>query len=372
MTKRKKRSPEARKKRSRLIFAICMVLYAAVFLSGIAYGLDWFWDFIAAYEASRPANTIDAYMEQLTDEHLCDSAADMIAQVDHNIQSEEQCRQMIKDSVAGGISYARKSSASTENQTVYVLRSGSRVIGSVTMSAVEIDEYGFTLWEISEESFDFSFLWGESYCVTVPSDYPVYVNGVRLDSSYITESDIPYDALEAFYDDYDLPTMVTYETGTFLGAPGMEVTDPEGKTVVISEDTDYNAFLSNCSNVEVSELTDFMDIFLERYVAFTGSANKTSAASYTKLMNYVVSGSDLAVRMQKALDGLAYAQSRGDTIVSITNNQFIQIADDRYICDVTYVVDTTGREGVVQTTLNAKVVVVRTASGLKVETLVSY
>lgn len=369
MAKYLKKKPRKRMKHPLLL---AMILYALVFLGAVVFGLNFFWEFIDAYEASRPANTIDAYMEQLTDEHICDLSGELIEQIDHNLQSEEACRQVIRDALSGGITYAKKSSASSDTQTVYVLRCGSRVIGSVTMSAAQVDGYGFTHWQISEEQFDLSFLIGEGDSVMVPSHYPVYYNGVKLDDSYIIQQGIEYDALAAFYGDYELPTMVTYAAGPVLGMAKIEVRDTAGNSVVVDEYTDYNAFLSNCTDDEIKQLEGFVNTFVKRYVAFTGSANKTSQSSYNNLIEYVVENSDLHNRMKLALDGLAWAQSQGDKVVSITVNQYINIGGGKYLCDVTYEVDTTGREGVVRTTNNAKFVTVETGEGMKVEALISY
>ena len=360
------------KKRVRHPLLLGMVLYAVVILAAAAFGLRWLWNYMEAYENTRPEHTITAYMEQLTDAHICESAAELVDSIDHNLQSREECLEKIGDVLSGGITYAKKTSASTDTTTVYVLRCGSRVIGSVEMSVVEVDDYGFSHWAVTGESFDFSFLIGKGAAVTVPEEFTVTFNGTVLDERYITEQGILYENLEDFYDFYALPTIVTYEVPAILGEGELTVTDREGDPVEITADTDYNVFLSNCSDEEIGELDPFVDAFLTRYVAFTGSAFKSSETNYKKLVEYVLKDSDLHTRMQLALDGLAWAQSWGDKLVSVTVNQYIGIGDGRYICDATYLVDTTGKEGVVQTTNNARFVIVETESGYKVERLISY
>lgn len=360
-------------KRFKYGFLLGMVIYAVVFLVAIFFGLRYFWDFIAAFEESRPLNTINAYMDQLTVDHICDSQTELLKLSEDNLVSEETCRQLMRDALKDEITYAKKSSESTDTKTVYVLRSGSRIIGSVTMTATEIDQYNFARWKISEEHFDLSFILAEkSYTVTVPEEFQVYVNGVLLDESYITESDIQYTAVERLYKDYDLPTMVTYQASVPLGECEGVVKDSEGNEIIIDENTDYNAFLENCTDTEETELKTFTEAFIERYVIFTGNANDNAKGNYSALMEYVVADSDLAGRMKMALDGLSYAQSKGDKIVSITINRMISIGDGRYICDVTYEVDTTGRNGVVRTTNNLQIIVVKTDNGLKAESLSTY
>ena len=349
-----------------------MGIYAIVFLAAAALGLRVFWDFIGAYEASRPENTIDAYVSQLEGEEIAEGCGELVAMVDHDLQTEEECRQVILEAVSGGVTYAKKTSESTDSRMVYALRCGSRVIGTVTLGTVSTDEFGFSQWEVEQTEFDLSYLLEQPAAVTVPGEFTVAVNGRTLDEGYITESGIAYEVLEAFYDDYQLPTMVTYEAGPFLGDVDVEILAPGGESVVMDENTDYGSFLDNCSEDDKRRLAAFADQFLARYVAFTGSAHKSSENNYAKLLPYVVMGSDLHKRMSMALDGLSWAQSNGDRLISITYNHFISIGDGRYICDASYEVDTSGREGVVRTTNYVRFVIVDMAGGPRVEMLTSY
>ena len=55
----------------------------------------------------------------------------------------------------------------------------------------------------------------------------------------------------------------------------------------------------------------------------------------------------------------------------MAHHQF-RIEEGRSICDITYEVDTTGKEGVVRTTTNAKLFIVETDDGLKLESMSIY
>lgn len=364
--------PVKKRKRWGLRLAVGMVIYAIIFLALTGYGLKEFWKFIDAYEQSRNSIAIEAYMEKLTEDYIIDQAADLIASIDHNIQSEEECRTVIREELSEGVRYARKSAECTESREVYVLRSGKQVIGQFAISAQAADEYGFTPWVVTEESFDFSYLIGETVSITAPDNYPVCVNGTQLDSSYVTVSGIEYTALEEFYEDFTLPMMLTYEAGPFLGNFPMEVTDPEGNSVTIEESADMNQFLDNCTDAEKEELEEFIHTYVERYVTFAGSANGMYWDNYYKLMNYVVPDTALADRLYNALEGLAYAHSIKDDVTSIDIHHLISIPDGRYICDLTYLVDTVNQHGSLQTTNNIKVVLVQTDNGLKAESMTAY
>lgn len=360
------------KKRRFWPFLIVMVVYAVLALVAIGFGLDWLYGFIDAYEQSRPKHVLEKYMNELDAEHICNLSTDVIARVDHNIQPEAECREYIIESLSQGFNYAKKSSESSESKHIYVLRTGTQVIGQFTMEVVRQDEYGFTYWAITGETFDMAYLIGEKITVTAPDHYPVTVNGVELDSSYVVGEPVKYDALKSFYKDYDLPTIVTYEAGPFLGNFEMVVTDLEGNPFDLSEVEDKNRLAENCDAETVEELDEFVDLFIKRYVTYAGGSNKNADVNYANLLKLIVPGSEYASRMEGALYGQKHTQSYGDKIVEIRNNYFFQLEDGKYVCDVTYELDTTGKEGVVRTVNNARIIVVETNVGLRVLTVYSY
>lgn len=349
-----------------------MALYAVVFLILTAAGLAVLWNFIDAYEQSRPKNTVDAFLETLTPEKLSGSDGELLAGIDPKLQTEEQARQVIRDAVTGDLSYAKKSSESTEDRQVYVIRSGRQVIGEVAITAGEPDRYGFRVWQATDSSFDFSWLLSESVSVTVPESFTVSVNGNVLDEGYVTGTGIQYSALEEFYGDYELPVLVTYTAGPVLGELVLETADGEGNPVVITGDTDYNAFLGACTDEETADLEELVNLFVTRYIAFTGSSNKAVQSNYYRLCETLVPGGALAARLKKAFDGLTYAQSNGDKMQELTMNRAVDLGDGRYLCDFTYTVETVGKKGAVQTVTNMKTVIVETEKGLRVEAIANY
>ncbi len=369
--KKKKKKKKKKKNRGGFWFTFFMIIYVAAFLVGIYYGLGFLWNYMEAYEASRPNNTVNAYMQQLTNEHIVDMNQDVIDQVDHNLQSEEECRQVMLAELGDGVRHAKKTKECTETRMVYVLRAGSKVVGEFVIEANEPDQYGFTTWEVAGEEFDLSYLIGQSQSVTVPDSCIVTVNGTALDESYIVEDNIPYEDIEEYYDDYDLPCQVTYEAGPLLGEFEMAVTNADGSAASFDENTDWSAYYLNCTADELKALDDFTALFLERYVAFTGSNKNTRHTTYNALVQHVLEGSDLATRLKDAIAGLQFGQSKGDEIVSIDTHLHIRL-DDKFLVDMTYEVDTTGKEGVVRTTTNARLLIVETEKGLKVESIIIY
>lgn len=354
-------------------FVLGMIIYAAVFLLLLGVGLGVFWNYMEAYENSRPKHAINAYMDSLTQDHVVDLSQNLIDQVDHSIQTQQQCREYMKNAI-GKITYARKSKESTDTRQTFVLRSGTTVIGQFSIIAQEPDKYGFTIWELGEESFDISSLnlFGPDYSVTVPSDHVVTVNGFALDSSYITEEKVIYEEIKEFYENYELPYRVSYAVTPIMGEMDVVITDPDGNEVTFDENTDWTPYFHNCTEDETSALDAFTKLFVERYVAFTGSRRSNRYTNFNKLIDHIHADSELRTRLTNAIEGLEYGQSQGDKIVSLVTHHQVRLNEDHYLCDFTYEVDTTGRKGVVRTTTNVKLVVIQTENGLKVESMNIY
>jgi len=353
-------------------FIAGIVIYAVVFLLLVAVGLYLFWGFIEAYELSRPKNTMQEFMDQLTVEQMCAASDALYDSVDQNLQTREQFDQVIRDAVTGDISYAKKSSESTETRQVFVLRSGRANIGQFTISAGKEDKYGFRRWEVEEYSFDFSYLLGEGVSVTVPLEYQVTVNGKLLDDSYITETGIQYSALEEFYDSLTLPTMVTYDVEGFLGDITIEILDAAGNPVTITSDMDMNALLPQCGADEAGKVEAFANEFVKLWVSFSGSTNDTKGGNYHRLKNILSSDGALAERLYTALDGLTFGQSNGATILEVPINRIVPLGNGEYICDMSYVVRTVGRQGAVDTTSNMKLLMVTENGELRVKAMERY
>lgn len=364
MAKQKKKTPW---------LALGMLLYAAVFLTGTFFGLKWFWGFIEDYEYSRPKTAIDAYMAQLDHDHICQAAQAQIAALDGYLQSPEQCYALIEEATAQGITYARNAGESSESQNVYVLLSGTQPIGQVRMVPGRESSYGFAPWELAQEEFDFSFLTGTGCTVTVPHDYTVHINGVALDSSYITQDHIPYDALSDFYADYpELPYKVTYTSPALWGVQTVTVTDPSGTPVTIEETTDLESLLPQYSGALSQALSDLAEDYIHQYVRFISCSNETRETNYARLARYIVPGSELLDRMKDAIWGLRWTEAQNATVTEITLHRCVQLTEDQYLCDLTYNVFTKRYSNSTDTQTDLHLVIQEYEGGLRVLSMASY
>ena len=365
--KRKKRSSGAS-------FALGMVVYALAFVLFCAVGLRLLWTFMDEYEQSRPNKTMDEYLQSLDDEHIKALAADFVATLDHKVQTEEDSYACILQAMEGKLTYAKKSAESNDTRTVYVLSLDGTKLGTVALTKEEDPAFGFSPWSVAEEEMDFSWLLSPAVELTVPDSWTVYCAGNALDKSYISGEKTPYARLEEFYGEgFDLPYLVTYHVENYLGELKFELKDKDGQTAQIPEGQDLESFFAdNCTEQEKAEVKTLSENFIKAYVWFMSNTNHDAYGNYYEAMKYIVPGSELDSRLYQTIAGQYYAHSKGDDILSITLNSAMNLGGGNYFADLTYVVDTTGQKGVVQTTNNLKLIISRTDDGLKAAAIASY
>lgn len=344
-------------------------IYAAVALVVIGIGLFLFWSFLTAYEASRPRNTVDSYMETLTPQHILDLAGEaLLDQVDGRLLNEEACKAQILSALEGRFTYARNISRSTEDTQVYVLRLGRQVVGSFWMEQTGQSAWNFTPWEVTGEEFDLSYLLGEPVTVTAPEEYTVFVNGMPLPRECVVE-EIPYDEFAEIADSYDLPVMVRYKAGPLLGEITISVTDGGGEPA----DVEFDPWevLDNCSDEERTLLEKTIRPFVEAYVDYTSHTTVNLYTSLATLKRLMIPKGELAQRMEAARSSLEWIPaSQTASITDLEINLISRLDEGLYFCDVTFNVYARNPYGNVHTVTQAKIVFRQTDSGLLAESMI--
>lgn len=352
-------------------FLKVMLLYAlAVLLLG-GLGLGFLWNYLGAYEASRSQYAVEAVMADLTPETVLEGAQGLLDRVDANLQSRDQAEQQILDACKEPFRAVKDPGASGERELHYEIRTGKQKIGTFTLTAQPQGLYGLPKWTLADQSFDLSFLWGEPVTLTVDSRAQVVLEGKALPETYRTRQDIPYALFAELGEGAAFPTKVTYTLEGYLGTISPRVLDGNGRDVT-GQDYETVFLEDNCGEEESQALRQTLETFVKRYIAFSGSTKASARGNLASLRRSIASGSPLYTRLASALDGLSFGQSTWDQLQEIEYHHLLRLEENLYFCDITYLVNTSGRKGVVQTTNNMKLLVTREGESLKITELSSY
>jgi len=328
-------------------FAIGLLTYAAILLILIAAGLFFFWKYMEAYEASRPQGAILEYYETEGAKDIENEAM----KLDASLMPYEENLAVFEDLVAQS-KYLKKVSECTDDKLVYVLKNGDFTYATLTLVPSQESRMGFIPWEVTDVQYDFSRVYNY-YETDIPQGYKLCCNGSEVSDNYITDTAVPYELLSDFYDDFDfLPAKTAYKVGPFLGDAEFSVKDAQGNTVS-AQQLEEAYITDNCTDEEKAEIKVFMDEYIFRYVTFLSGANKLPYANYYNIVPLVVPESDLQSRLYQALTGgIGFASSLGDIIQSIEINSTMNVGNDMYCVDATYLVKTYGSDGSVTITTN--------------------
>lgn len=361
-----------KKKLGSKIYAICLAVYILILAGAIFYGLNIVWRYAEEYELAQPALTMDAYVEDLRENLWGEGIEETIKAMPHEMQTDEECAQIVQEMLSAGITYSRQAGSSDSGMTInYNLRCGDSVFGKVTLkedeSKTDQVEFGMLPWIIYEEEFDFTGLY-TSIQVTAPASYTVELNGHKLGSEYVIEEGIHYNVLEGYYEDYpNLPTKVTYKFDNIIGTLEPVIYDEDGNVVTIDPNQDDSQFIKGVQGEQLDRLTEFANGFVNTYKKYI-----CGVGSYQKLVPYMKIGSELDERMKLMADGLGYAHTASITINYVNVNNAISLGEGMYIIDLTDEATALQPAGEVTETENMKIIVTDTGTDIRAVTMDMY
>lgn len=345
----------------KLLYTLVLLAYAGLLAFVSVTWLSRLQDYAEQYELSRPAHTVDAYLEAVNRDQWSDGIAQAIEAMPHEAQTDEEIRAFVQERLRSGITAVRKSGVADSGTQTYSMRCNGREIGTMTIvedtayrGKVNLEEmpwplvsrflpgileWGLKPWIVSSESYDFSNLYS-SVEVTVPSTYSVYLNDTLLGSEYIVEEGIHYDVYEKYYNDLPmLPTKVTYRFDNVIGDVQVRILDEEGNPVEIDPDMSDYQFVTPADEETLLRLYNMLQAFTEKYLIFRSGATD-SVTALNDLRPYIVPGSDIEKRAQAALDGLSWAHTSSVRVSDFSLNGVLPLVPNFYVCEVSATADT--------------------------------
>ena len=359
-----------KKRRGRLRYALALYIWGLLLLAAAIFALIKVWQYAEAFELSRPTTAMDDYVANLSQELWDEGIAETVSAMPHEVQSDEEVAECVKELLSSGnITYVRK--GGSQDRVNYSLRCRGSEFGVVTLvpdeqAEVSIDTGKFpwkllpwTLqpWKLESESFDFTGLYS-AVEVVIPSEYSLWLNGVKLGQQYIVEENILYDVLEDYYGYYDeMPTKVRYRFDNVIGSVTPIIRDEDGEIFIVDPNLDDSQFIKPCTEAELSRLAEFSAGFAVNYLKYISGVIDPSYG-YQKLSAYLMPGSDLDNRMKDALDGLSWAHTSSITVDSSQLNGALALGEGFYLCDISATATTFAMgHGEVETVNNMRVIV---------------
>ena len=353
----------------RKIYFICLIVYIVALVAASLFGVSIVWNYAEEYEFSRPEKVIDAYVTELNQNNWTDSMRDVVKAMPHEMQTDAECIEFVKEMLSGEITYSRTATEKGYDGTTYALLCDGKKFGTVTIvedkSYADKMKYGMLPWMVANESFDFTALYS-NFEITIPSTFTVELNGNELGEEYIVETGIKLDVFEDYYDSCpNLPTKVTYRFDNVFGMVKPVVYDERGDEFIIDESKGDMQYISYCNEAMMLRLKDFAYTFSDRYFNYiTGLVDPTYG--YQRLATIMKAGSDLDMRMNAALDGLSWAHTQSLVIESVVLNSGINMGDGYYLADVSAeTVTLEPGKGEVRATQNFKLVIQDSANELR-------
>lgn len=321
-------------------FGFTMLIYGLVLILIVAAGLFVFWKFIAEYEASRPNQTADKFIASIDESVVREASADFVDSLNRDFQSEDEIYAIINEYVSSGFSYVKMVSESTDDDIIYMLVANSKDVGRFEIKPAESGKFGFNFWEITGAEMYFPQLLTSSY-IDVPAGYTVSINGHALDEKYITDDSVEYAVCSQLYDnDYiELPRMIHYHADNYIGTDVMEISDEEGNPVDLSSGWDESLFYTELTESEQEDIESFFEDFVYFYVRFSSGASGDHLVNYFNLRTVLLPGSFLEERMYRAIAGQNFSDSKKDTVVDTCIISCMKVADNYYVCDYSYDVE---------------------------------
>lgn len=346
-----------------------LLIYIAVFVLVAVIALAVLYDFLRAYELSRPETAVKDYINSLLLTDSGDNTQAALGELDANIQGPEESVQNY-NALVQELSYRKDSKRSSQGELFYNLYSGDQLIGTVSLKNSDKKSFGLTFWEVADEDVDLSGF-TNSVTMSLPVDYKLFVNGYELGENYITDKNVEYETLSGFYEHFDsIPTLVSYESGKFIGDVEVVVKDGNGNEVA-EENLNEVCYLNNCDADTTTRISEFADEFINRYVFFCANTNKNEYANYDYLYQMVKPESPLQDRMYNAFWAFGYTTVYSCDIIS-RNINLISDLGNYYLVDYSYTTETVGSAGPVAENSNVRFLISDNDDTLLAEAIYNY
>ena len=336
------------------VFIVYVLFVGLVFAAGLRYvylALD-------TYEMSGAHGYIDNYMSGLRNGITSVKMEKELDVLDENIADKEKNLKFIRKLLAEAYyePVAEESGESFETLAIYT---GQQQIGEIKIRFSGATRYGFELWEMADESWDFSAYISDDSCY-LPEGYSFNVGKAVYTAGEETKN---FETLSPFYERYeDLPTMYLYRSGKYLGEVKKAKLDAEGNELS-EEQLNEQYYLNNCDEELNERLTTFAEDFVDDYVDFRAVADNYFYGNYMSLKELIEPKSLLWEAVEESVKTDDFIPALYGKVSDFKVNICSQLAENLYMIDLNYTSEIKHNEDPVVEKCSVRLIVRENAKG---------
>lgn len=289
-----------------------LLIYALVMLAVIFIGLFVFWQYIKAYEYSRPDYVVDRYVQRDLQRTLSRNISNYTEQT--AFETAEEQTQVLQDLLNNGnFTFRKDTEEYTEETPVYAIYMGKQELGKIWLAS-DGNSFGFSHWEVASSAFDLN-RFAQTYTVTAPESVAVTANGVRLSAENCDmEQGVPEPLALYAGELVQPPDWVTYRF-TAVSLPEVRLDSDSEEYWMSWDETNPTVFtVTQQCGVELSEqLHTYAKDFVTAYINFTSNATGPGLAS-----TYVLPGGTLYQRINGAGEAMRWVHGITYTMSDLT------------------------------------------------------
>lgn len=204
-------------------FLRALLIYCLILALILGAGLVVLNRFLVSYEASRPDGSVEAYMASQSREHWLDGLQELINAGFSEFTLSTAAPEDFGLDRDGNIIW--RSAGGDDSTKYYDVRLGSAKICTLTLSQSESVGFGMHSWAVTGEEFQMP--GGSDITISVPTGCTASINGVEVDSSYISGMGTLGLTLEHAFD--TAPGCDIYIIENMLGPAEIKAFSPAGE-----------------------------------------------------------------------------------------------------------------------------------------------
>ena len=199
-----------------------LLIYCLVLALVIGAGLFVLNRFLVSYEASRPDNSVQEFMEKTGRDYWLDGVQELINAGFSEFTLTSALPADFGLDETGDITW--RSAGGDDNEKLYEVRLGGAKICTLTLVPKDDVGFGMTSWLVSGS--EFSMPGGSDITLAVPTGCTASINGVEVGSRYISGMDYLNIPLEHSFD--ISPACDEYTIRNMMGPAEVKAYDAEG------------------------------------------------------------------------------------------------------------------------------------------------